>query len=320
MIFVKEEFFVGNGIIIPVFFSISLVLFFSCVNDRQGKSAKPSADSALVSIDTLDIKRHRITSKPEIHYKFISPPKQKRFKYLLENYDTLGTKIILALNRVDKAHIGLLDSIVVPDTIFQNKLLYSPFPSRLSLLDSVKKILLIDQRIQAFAAYEFGNLVNWGPTSTGRRSTPTPNGLFHTNWKAKETISTDNEDWILLWYFNLENFRGISIHQFDLPGYPASHACARMLEEDARWIYYWAEQWIVTRDEEFVIAYGTPVIIYGKYDYKSVKPWLLLPTEPEKARVSEDELKEIINEHILTIMSRQEKREKIINPQLSMSN
>ncbi|MEJ5261585.1 MAG: L,D-transpeptidase [Ignavibacterium sp.] len=299
-------------------FLITVLLTSSC-NDNKSTSKNISfADSTLAAQDTLIQIQDSIQQNPVITYKFISPPKQNRYKFLIEEYDTIGAKIILALNRVDERFIRKPDSIVVPDTILNDKLLYSPFPKHLAILESVKKILLVDQRVQAFAAYEFGNLVYWGPTSTGKKSTPTPNGLFHTNWKSKKTISTDNPEWILKWYFNLENFRGVSLHQYELPGYPASHACVRLLEEDAYWIYYWAEQWILTKDGEFIIAYGTPVIIFGEYDFKGIKPWLLLPTEPEKALVNEQELTEVINKHILTILSRQEERERILNPQLSL--
>lgn len=297
---------------------LMLVLMLAkCKDEKPSNNSNTIVDTTVKTQDSLILLRDTIPQLPLISYKFISPPKQNRYKFLTEEYDTIGAKIILALNRLDERFIRKPDSIVVPDTIINDKLLYSPFPKHLALLDSVKKILLVDQRIQAFAAYEFGNLVHWGPTSTGKKSTPTPNGLFHTNWKSKKTISTDDSTWILKWYFNLENFRGLSLHQFDLPGYPASHACVRLLEEDAFWIYYWAEQWILTKDEEFVIAYGTPVIIYGNYDYKGIKPWLLITTEPEKALVSEDELNEIINGHILSILTRQEERERILNPQMT---
>ena len=298
---------------------LMLVLMLAkCKDEKPSNNLNTIVDTTVKTQDSLILLRDTIPQLPLINYKFISLPKQNRYKFLVEKYDTIRAKIILALNRLDERFIRKPDSIVVPDTIINDKILYSPFPRHLALLDSVKKILLVDQRIQAFAAYEFGNLVNWGPTSTGKKSTPTPNGLFHTNWKSKKTISTDDSTWILKWYFNLENFRGISLHQFDMPGYPASHACVRLLEEDAFWIYNWAEQWILTKDEEFVIAYGTPVIIYGNYDYKGIKPWLLITTELEKALVSEDELNEIINDHILTILTRQEERERILNPQMTL--
>jgi hypothetical protein len=299
---------------------IVVIILVKCTDNKQSDLAKPIIDSTVKVQDSPTLVKDTIPQLPLINYYIISPPKQNRYKYLVEKYDTIGAKIILALNRLDERLIRKPDSIVVPDTIIADKLLYSPFPNHIDLLESVKKILLVDQRIQAFAAYEFGKLVNWGPTSTGKRSTPTPNGLFHTNWKSKKTISTDNPEWILKWYFNLENFRGVSLHQYELPGYPASHACVRLLEEDAFWIYNWAEQWILTKDGEYIIAYGTPVIIYGEYDFKGVKPWLLLPTQPEIALANKDELNAIINEYILTIINRQEKREKILNPQLSLGN
>lgn len=296
-----------------------IFLLAGCSENRNSNQEKTITDSINTVNDSLTTAKDTLPDNPEIKYLFISPPKQNRYKFLIEKYDTIGAKIILALNRVDERFIRKPDSIVVPDTMIKDKLLYSPFPKHIAILEGVNKILLVDQRIQAFAAYEFGSLVNWGPASTGKKSTPTPNGLFHTNWKSKRTISTDNPEWILNWYFNLENFRGVSLHQYELPGYPASHACVRLLEEDAHWIYYWADQWILTKDGEFIIAYGTPVIIYDQYDFKNPKPWLLLPTEPDKAFVSEDKLNEIIGEHILTIISRQEERQKILNPQLSLS-
>jgi len=297
---------------------VLVIMLVKCKDEKPSNNPNTIIDTTVKTQDSLILLRDTVPQLPLINYKFISPPKQNRYKFLIEEYDTIGAKIILALNRLDEIFIRKPDSIVVPDTIINDKLLYSPFPKHLALLERVKKILLVDQRIQAFAAYEFGNLVNWGPTSTGKKSTPTPNGLFHTNWKSKKTISTDNPEWILKWYFNLDNFRGVSLHQYELPGYPASHACVRLLEEDAFWIYNWAEQWVLTKDGEFVIAYGTPVIIYGEYNFKGVKPWLLITTEPEKAKVSEDELNEIINNHILTILTRQEERERILNPQMTL--
>lgn len=227
---------------------ILVLLLVECKDEKPLNNPNIIVDTTVKTQDSLILLRDTIPQLPLINYKFISLPKQNRYKFLVEKYDTIGAKIILALNRLDGRFIRKPDSIVVPDTIINDKHLYSPFPKHLALLDSVKKILLVDQHIQAFAAYEFGNLVNWGAGSTGKKSTPTPNGLFHTNWKSKKTISTDDSTWILKWYFNLENFRGVSLHQFELPGYPASHSCVRLLEEDAFWIYKWAEQWILTKD------------------------------------------------------------------------
>lgn len=291
---------------------VSLIIIslfvYSCTKednkaDNKQSDAKKSIPDSALSDQTP------VLQKPSINYKLI---KSKSYLTLLKEYDTSGVKIILALNRVDKNRIGRLDSLVVPDTILSDFNLYSPFPQRIDLLEKVKKIIIISQSHQAFAIYEFGNLIKWGPASTGKKSTPTPNGLFATNWKSKKTISTDNSDWILKWYFNLENFSGVSIHEYELPGYPASHACVRLLAENSKWIYYWAEQWILTADAENIIAYGTPVIIYGVYDFKKGKPWRLLPTDPEKAKVNVEELETEIEKHLITILTRQDDRDKLL--------
>ncbi len=288
--------------------TLSFLILISC--SKEIKDDVPAIKDSVLVKDSISVVKDTIPALPVIKYKMI---KSQTYKWLLNEYDTLGTDIILALNRVDKNRVRYLDSIVVPDTILNDKNYYSPFPKHIDLLEKVKKILLIDQKIQAFAAYENGNLVKWGATSTGKKSTPTPNGLFATNWKAKRTVSTDNDEWILFWYFNLENRRGVSLHQYELPGYPASHACVRLSAEDGYWIYYWANQWILTADGEKIIAYGTPVLIFGDYNYKGIKPWKLLPTDPAKAMVDEDKLESEIQKHILTIISRQEQRDKILN-------
>jgi hypothetical protein len=91
---------------------------------------------------------------------------------------------------------------------------------------AVPKLLLVARRVQAFGAYEQGRLVRWGPVSTGKKSTPTPTGLFHTNWHARGKVSTENLEWLLPWYFNVHNTRGISFHQFDMPSPAATWKCA----------------------------------------------------------------------------------------------
>jgi hypothetical protein len=285
-----------------------LLITFSSCTDQQKIKQKIKIDSLSVS-DTSFLIRDSLQQLSQIKYRLI---KSKSYKSLISEFDTTGANIILALNRVDKNRVRNLDSLVVPDTIINDLNLYSPFPQHIGLLEKVKKILIVSQTIQAFAAYELGHLVKWGPTSTGKRSTPTTNGLFATNWKSKRTISTDNSDWILKWYFNLDNFNGVSLHEYDLPGFPASHACVRLLENDADWIYHWADQWLVTADGEKIIVYGTPVIIYGKYNYKARKPWRLLPTEPEKAMINKMELESEIQKHIFTIITRQEDRDTIL--------
>ena len=180
-------------------------------------------------------------------------------------------------------------TIVIPSR-FDEPFLLSGFPQTISQLSNVPKLFLISQRTQEFGAYEYGTLVRFGGLSTGKESTPTKNGLFHTNWKAVETISTVNDEWLLKWNFNIDNFDGVGIHQYDLPGYPASHSCIRLSEADAMWFYEWADQWRLSRDERTVLQKGTPVLLFGEYDYDAPAPWKKLAEDPQILRVKIEEI------------------------------
>jgi len=72
------------------------------------------------------------------------------------------------------------------------------------------------------------------------------------------------------------NERGVSFHLFDLPGYPASHACVRLLQRDAEWLYGWGDQWSLDGSRRNVVIPGTPVLILGVYRYDAPPPWLSL--------------------------------------------
>lgn len=223
-------------------------------------------------------------------------PAGQAFRALVRELGPDRLTLLYKLNRLDLAHTRVGDTLVLPADSTRGELDLAPLPQHLPALDSVPKTLLVAQRVQAFAAYEWGRIVYWGPTSTGKRATPTPNGLFFTNWKAKKTRSTENDAWILYWYFNIENRRGVSLHQYDLPGYPASHACVRLLYDDAEWIYRWADQWAVDHGQ-VVENTGTPVIVFGNYRYDSLPPWRRLRDDPAAATVTEAELAPVLAAH-----------------------
>jgi hypothetical protein len=82
-------------------------------------------------------------------------------------------------------------------------------------------------------------------------------------------------EWILKWYFNFHNTRGLAFHEFELPGLPMSHACVRLLARDAMWVYQWGQGWILDDKGQLAQA-GTPILIQGNYDFTSPPPWLSL--------------------------------------------
>jgi hypothetical protein len=100
--------------------------------------------------------------------------------------------------------------------------------------------------------------------------------VFNLTWRARSRRSTDNEDWLLEWYFNFVNERGVSFHLFDLPGYPASQACVRLLLRDAQWLYGWGGQWKLDEPKRKVTTPGTPVVVLGTYPFGTPPAWLSL--------------------------------------------
>ena len=217
---------------------------------------------------------------------------------------------VLQTNRVDLRNIKSGAKIVIPTTF--DTASRSPFPLTVESLTEVPKILLFSQRVQAFGAYESGKLVRWGPISSGKQSTKTPNNLFSTNWKGKEIKSSFDDEWILKYNFNLDNFEGVGFHQYEMPGYPASHSCIRLLMEDAMFLYDWADQWILSADEQTRLAHGTPVIVFGDYGFGKTAPWKLLPENPDATDVSLSEITTLVEKNISTIMERQTERQTIL--------
>ncbi len=244
---------------------------------------------------------------------------------LRDSLGTEGLRHVLEVNRIDLQHVRKGDSLVIPMRVpvasgndgmnspttqargstslptnppSADSLFFSPFPRTLEEQAALPKLLLISIRVQAFAAYNYGKLVQWGPTSTGRKETPTPVGLYHTNWKDKERTSTVNDEWLLTWYVNLDNLLGVSLHQYALPGRPASHSCVRLLEEDARWLYGWSEQWKLSPDGARILEPGTPVVVFGAYAYGKRPPWKRLAQDPAATSVPFSEIETALRSYL----------------------
>ena len=175
--------------------------------------------------------------------------------------------LVEKLNRVDRAHLGRLANVIVPNRWDLDLLAYSPMPLLVPWLSDERKALVIALPAQVFGAYEHGQLVRWGPVSSGGSTHETPSGHYHLNWNARLRRSSVNAEWLMPWYFNFSDVIGLGVHQYDLPGRPASHGCVRLLEVDAKWIFRWGE----ARD---VAQRGTPVLIIGNYDFSKRQPWL----------------------------------------------
>lgn len=236
-----------------------VILFQSVTGSRSGGSSGPS-----MSLD----------------YKLVDSDEWTEIAPELNDFQL---EIVEKLNRADRQHLHLQDRLIIPLQWPESELAYSPLPYIYPWARIYKKALVVSLSHQVFGAYEEGCLVYWGPVNSGRLQHPTPSGIFHLNWKSKGRSSTLNRDWFLTWYFNFHNRRGLSFHQYALPGYPASHACLRLLERDARWLYDWGEMWELEPDGVTVARQGTRVLIFGQFDWDAPRPWLGL--EPEARKV-----------------------------------
>ncbi len=190
----------------------------------------------------------------DIHYHVERPRTLYRYN---------GSEIALLekLNRVDRAHLGRLRQLIVPNRWDLDELAYSPMPRFAPELEGDPKAVVVDIPSQVFGAYEFGSLVRWGPVCTGKRLTQTPPGEYILHWNQRVRISSVDSTWIMPWYFNFDNIIGLGFHEYTMPGVPSSHGCVRMLEADARWLFYWGRR-------------GTRVLVNGQYDFTSGRPWL----------------------------------------------
>ncbi len=222
--------------------------------------------------------------------------------------DTQALRIAFALNRTDSTSFARMDSVIIAADMKGEITDYLPFPLNVALLENVHKIIFFSYPAQVFAAYEKGVLIYTGPTNMGRKKDPTPTGLFFANWKAEQTTSTFNDEWDLRWNVNIENKEGIGWHQYALPGYPASHSCLRLQEKDARYLYDWADQWVLN-DKDSVLVNGTPVIVFGQYNFDTPKPWWQLVVNAHVMDITETEMEQQTAPYMTTILAQQGKRD-----------
>lgn len=250
----------------------------------------------------------------------LSPEKLKTITYAfveprqwLEEHakESVHQQIAFAINRTDKANFLRMDSVLIPNDFSHDLANYLPFPLTASFINDIDKLIYFSYPTQTFAAYEKGILIRTGPTNMGSEMHQTPTGLFFTNWKARVSTSTVNSSWILNWNVNLMNKQGVGWHQYSLPGSPVSHACLRLQEMDAQFLYNWAEQWVLS-DQFNILTEGTPVIIFGEYDFDAPKPWLQLISDPHFLGISEDELQRITQPFFTEIRAAQQKKTDII--------
>lgn len=182
---------------IPLLIAISLFLV-QCKKDESVSSSdkKNNPITDILGSDDKKEEEKKEDERPNVPDVVIPRKDFGYFPWVYKNTDSVSQKnkkeftgktlyTILALNRLDKANIGAADTLVVPAKIEEDFLRYSPFPGHVTSLENVKKFVFFSYPIQGFGVYEYGNLIKWGPTSMGKKATPTKKGLMFANWKKK---------------------------------------------------------------------------------------------------------------------------------------
>lgn len=225
---------------------------------------------------------------PEIHYQIVTFTKQSELKKFINEHkktkkDQTNYRVITTLNRKELRFFRTNQKIIVPDTYLSDLRAYSVFPIYYSGARDIPKLIVVSNAYQAYACYEYGKLVRFAAANTGKRSTPTYPGRYSLNWREKLRHSSFNEEWVMPFTWNFHLLTGSAFHQFDMPGYPASHMCIRQFRDDAEWLFYWGEGAKRNKNGSYIPFSGTPVIIIDYYDFeKNTKKWLELTSNKEK--------------------------------------
>ena len=316
-----------NSKFLVYFLSLSVVLY-SCTKEKVEALSEPKQQEQIIEDiaeaakdpDSVVVEPVKESVAPIIQengfYSGIAFPKDKKLRDSLysefeKKYTSQERYTILALNRLDAKNRRNADTLVIPAEIDSTLMSYSPFPIQLDVLSKVKKFVIFSYPIQAYGVYSNGNLVKWGPTSMGKKSAQTTRGLTFANWKKKLAISTVKSEWKLPYNFNIHNLGGIGWHEYDLPGYPASHSCLRLLRKDAMWLYSYADTWILNPGGATTKAKGTPVMVFGDYQWGGQKPWRKLLTDPNANNISVEEMEKLLGPLVEKMLKEQTNREQV---------
>ena len=316
-----------NSKFLVYFLSLSVVLY-SCTKEKVEALSEPKQQEQIIEDiaeaakdpDSVVVEPVKESVAPIIKengfYSGIVFPKDKKLRDSLysefeKKYTPQERYTILALNRLDAKNRRNADTLVIPAEIDSTLMSYSPFPIQLDVLSKVKKFVIFSYPIQAYGVYSNGNLVKWGPTSMGKKSAQTTRGLTFANWKKKLAISTVKSEWKLPYNFNIHNLGGIGWHEYDLPGYPASHSCLRLLRKDAMWLYSYADTWILNPGGATTKAKGTPVMVFGDYQWGGQKPWRKLLTDPNANNISVEEMEKLLGPLVEKMLKEQTNREQV---------
>jgi hypothetical protein len=194
---------------------------------------------------------------------------------------------VLRFNRIDRRHIYQGIYLKIPNRLDLIKN-FTPMPEIYQPAEKEAKFILVDLSEQFLGAYEFGRLVFSVPIATGEGGNCTPGGDFTINafdprhhsslYFVEKTVKKYPMNYALRFF---TNSKGVDfwIHGRDLPGYPASHGCIGLYDEEMQKKYYkyprrplledakTLYQWVVTPSKDYngytILENGPKIRIIG---------------------------------------------------------
>jgi len=196
----------------------------------------------------------------------------------------------LRFNRLDRHHFidGL--SIKVPKRL-EDIEDFTPMPATYPDAATEDKFILVDQSEMFLGAYEYGELVLSFPIAVGIKDHRVPNGEFRIDavdrWHKSNLYPVEDIGIPYPMHYGLRFYVDKSengwpsfwIHGRDLPGYPASHGCIGLSDEemqkkvykklknvileDAKTLYQWVIGSHADNGKFHKIKYGPRVLIIG---------------------------------------------------------
>ncbi len=290
LIFITYHLFAGDN----KYFSIFSV-FNSMVEEKTENALKTTE---IPDPDTKIPKMEDYRKFPLINYKRIKIHNHRELDSLRRvfggrkrNNWTAAYRAISTLNRKEYMYYRVHDSITVPDKIVDDQRAYSILPQYYPAAKNIHKLIVVSIKYQCYGAYEYGDLVRFASINSGKRAGANPIGLYYLHWKARHHYSSIDSTWYMPFTFNF-TADGQAFHQYQMPGWPASHGCLRQFNRDAEWLFGWGE----TRKRNPETnrrdpRSGTPVLIIDSYNFKTrYKAWRYLESNQATIKLPENPL------------------------------
>jgi len=210
---------------------------------------------------------------------------------------------VLRFNRVDRRHFLGGVSIKVPRRLEQVRN-FNPLPLTYPEAAREPKFILVDQTEMFLGAYQFGRLVYSFPIALGIEGKLVPNGTFRidaadrrhkSNLYQVEEIGRPYPMHYALRFFvdkSKEEWPSYWIHGRDLPGYPITHGCIGLYDEEMQQDYYAAH------DRKVYMKNYHPLTRPLLEDAKTLYQWVVDP------RTDSGEFQKIKNGPVVLITGR----------------